>query len=191
MSTHDDPSLPLFANSFDMLSEADQYSFSDHAISPPATRGRSSHSVFTSSGHLDLSLPEFKHPPAAADSYSLGDISPIKLHYNNSGSLDDGHRLGDSFFEEHGLDSAMPPCHTTPDVVYFPDSTAGPVSNPFYVLRSVKKAFEGCKYLLPCLDGQDLCPVNITTHGPIHHYRASTVCRCSGLHCCECNPCVL
>jgi hypothetical protein len=52
----------------------------------------------------------------------------------------------------------------------------GIISNPFYVMRSARKAFEGCKYLLSCLREDDICPVNVaTTNRHIHHYRGQEV----------------
>jgi hypothetical protein len=43
-------------------------------------------------------------------------------------------------------------------------------SNPFFVLRSVHKAFDGCSYMLPCLRDRDICPVNLSQYANIRHY---------------------
>jgi hypothetical protein len=43
-------------------------------------------------------------------------------------------------------------------------------SNPFFVLRSVHKAFNACSYLLPCLRERDICPVNLSHISNIRHY---------------------
>lgn len=52
------------------------------------------------------------------------------------------------------------------------DYIASPAtSNPFFVLRSVDKAFEGFKYFLPCLLGEDVCRVNVSQHGKIRQYQ--------------------
>jgi hypothetical protein len=43
-------------------------------------------------------------------------------------------------------------------------------SNPFFVLRSVHKAFNACSYLLPCLRERDICPVTLSHISNIRHY---------------------
>lgn len=156
----DDPPLGFFATSFDTLSDADNYSF-DSVLSPSG-RNRSH---FAAGNSIDIALPDLKHPDT--DSYSLGDISPIKLIYNNGTTPGNTRRFEDSFMDHHHMIGEGPfkshGHHHVSDVLS--------ISNPFYVIRSARRAFDGCKFLLPCLRGDDVCAVNVSHHGHINHYR--------------------
>jgi hypothetical protein len=169
---NDDPSLHSFGNSFDMLSEADQFSFSDRGLSP--AEGRRSrnrfHGIASPAGafvNQDLK----PSPTDTTDNVSLSDISPIKLVYHSNGVLSEARRADDGSLpiERHSYNLAASARANT--------FLAGPaaVSNPFYVLRCVQQAFQRCKYLLPCLREPDICPVNVSKTGPFHHYRCDAV----------------
>jgi hypothetical protein len=169
---NDDPSLHSFGNSFDMLSEADQFSFSDRGLSP--TEGRRSRNRFygVASPAGAFANQDLKPSPTdTTDNVSLSDISPIKLVYHNNGVLSEARRADDGSrpLERHsyGLNPG------TGANTILPGPAA--VSNPFYVLRSVQQAFQRCKYLLPCLREPDICPVNVSKSGPFRHYRGDAV----------------
>jgi hypothetical protein len=181
VGNQDDSPSPFAGASFDMLSEADQFSLSDRGPSPIAgnqsrsyagghQRGSSlTPSVFTSP-HLENS--ELKtNPTDNSDSYSFGDLSPIKLVYHSNGAISEALRTDVAASRPH----LRPPVELGPVTLAAPQHDSGSVSNPFYVLRSVHRAFQGCKYLLPCLCEQDVCPVNVTAVGHIHHYRGNPV----------------
>lgn len=187
----DESSFQLFASSFDIMSEVDHFSLSDHAVSPAETGGPGVENPASSypppGKNLDLALPELKRSPTSnTDSYSLSDISPIKVVYNKNihagpsvAYEDHPHRLEDTYRRER---SQPPPLEVTThqvwrtsDDVCFRGSDSRSISNPFYVLRSVRKAFEGCKYLLSCVAaGQSsLCPVHLRSPSQIVHHHAS------------------
>lgn len=160
-----------------MFSDTDHYSLSDRGGSPAEereTRSRTGEgkrgSAFTSPNKTveQHDVTELRaNPTDNTDNYSFSDLSPIKLVYHNNGTISEAHRFGDVSFEGRGTVAVSSPNHHKPP--------AEPVSNPFYVLRSVQEAFQGCKYLLSCLRGRDICRVNISTTGHIHHYRGVTV----------------
>lgn len=133
---------------------------SDYALSSPA-RGETRFGLKTSRGP-DIALPELKHDVDESD-YSLGDISPIKLPHNSSDESKDNNSRDQSWYGEHHFHTA--------------EYTPGAVSNPFYVIRSSRRAFENCKYRLTCLRHEDVncCAVNISYHGHIRHYKGHDV----------------
>jgi hypothetical protein len=167
---NDDPSLHSFGNSFDMLSEADQFSFSDRGLSP--AEGRRSRNRFygIASPAGAFANQDLKPSPTdTTDNVSLSDISPIKLVYHSNGVLSEARRADDGSLERHAYNS---PAATRANTFL-----AGPaaVSNPFYVLRCVQQAFQRCKYLLPCLREPAICPVNVSKTGPFCHFRGDAV----------------
>jgi hypothetical protein len=57
--------------------------------------------------------------------------------------------------------------HRSAPATYNANGYSTTASNPFFVLRSVRKAFDQCAYKLPCLYDQDVCPVHLS------HYASS------------------
>lgn len=45
-----------------------------------------------------------------------------------------------------------------------------PTSNPFFVLRSIRMAFDGFSYPLPSTKERDVCPVNLSPYTSVRHY---------------------
>lgn len=58
----------------------------------------------------------------------------------------------------------------------YPGDRADHISNPFYVIRSCRRAFVGCSYLLSCLRETDLISVNVSQYGHFRHCRNPKVC---------------
>jgi hypothetical protein len=169
---NDDPSLHSFGNSFDMLSEADQFSFSDRGLSP--TEGRRSRNRFygVASPAGAFANQDLKPSPTdTTDNASLSDISPIKLVYHSNGVLSEARRADDSSLPLERHSYGLKPGTGANTILTGPVA----VSNPFYVLRSVQQAFQRCKYLLPCLREPDICPVNVSKSGPFRHYCGDAV----------------
>lgn len=109
---------------------------------------------------------------------SVGNISPIKFVYSSNAA-----RL-------HPTSVAKNKIIFPPSCLYSRDKAmeASPTfakewrsdyvqhchrSNPFFVLRSSREAFENTKYLLPCLRSMNTsCPVNMSEHhGSIRQYK--------------------
>jgi hypothetical protein len=164
-----------------MLSEVDQFSLSDRGLSPIVGGQSKSYAggyqhdssltppVFTSP-HIEIA--ELKtNPTDNTDSYSFGDFSPIKLVYHSNGTISEALRTDVAVSRPN----QRAPVEQAAGILTALQYDSGSVSNPFYVLRSVRQAFQGCKYLLPCLSEQDVCTVNITTVGHILHYRGTSV----------------
>lgn len=99
----------------------------------------------------------------------MGDISPIKLSWanNNGPPVEPRRSIDDLLSGYHSLEATAS--------WKFQHRFEYGTSNPFFVIRSSKKAFAGCKYQLPCLSGDDVCQVNVSEHGQIHHYRGPEV----------------
>lgn len=145
-------SFTLFTQSFDTLSETGH--FLRHA---------------TSAG-LEQQPEQFPRKidvAARADTQGnwVGDISPIKL-----GVEDNYHDTRSRLHHYHG---AAPPNqhhyegHYHYSYSHYEDSATSPRSNPFFVLRSAHRAFDGFSYLLPCLENREICPISISTHASI------------------------
>lgn len=156
---HDDQVFNLLASSFENSLSDDggggggRYSFG--ALSPREQTNNNR----TSFPSTDITIPDLKQ---GHEDFSIGDISPIKLEYTYSDR--NGH------YDHEGWKSSS----NHLDVA---------VSNPFFVIRSARKAFDACKYLLPCLRGEHLCQVNMASHGHIQHYQRPEV---SLLRCLSC-----
>ena len=125
----------------------------DPASSTPV-RGHSPHGR----GSIEIDFPDLEQD--AHSDYSLGDLSPIKLVYAGGNPR-----------------SSPPPAHPgsyngqSRPGEFISGGTDSMVSNPFYVIRSARKMFESCKYLLPCLRGMDVCSVHISEFGHIRGYK--------------------
>lgn len=111
-------------------------------------------------------------------------------NYHNSNYAGHYHRPNhDDFGHFHGVDSgppwtsgypvsvpelspsyAYPNYHTTSRDPSHAMTAAA--SNPFFVIRSARKAFENCTFRLPCLRRDEMCAVNVSDYGHIHHYKA-------------------
>lgn len=177
---------------------ADTFSFSESLMSPPprivgTCRSMSHH--HRPRGDIQLpKLPKDRNDnddaaaAAADDEYqSLGDISPIKVEFSGHPAARLG-TAGSRESERRRLDAAIappptivamshpsgwgwnppPPYPHAHNVASLPSS----VSNPFYVIRSACFPLAGCKYILPCLQGVDLCRVSLSEHyGHVRQYR--------------------
>jgi hypothetical protein len=189
-SNLDDPSPYAFLGaSFDTLCETDQFSLSDRGLSPmEGDRNRTFCGGYQPG--CPLTPPVFAgRPPEVtevkpcltdnSDAYSIGDLSPIKLVYHTNGTISEACHPESRCLDDRSTEVAADLLHAQSTDSegklsgLYADS--GSVSNPFYVLRSVGGAFQGCKYLLPCVCEKDICPVNITTVGHIHHYTGDPV----------------
>ena len=146
---------------------SDTFSLSDPVMSPP---GQSAGRPLTHRHLGDIKLPRLKD---TEDEYSLGEISPIKVQFSS--------QRGQGGFEGD-VGTTRPPkvIRSSPPLAWnqthhgYPFSPSA-VSNPFYVIRSAYRALSRCKYILPCLQGVDLCPVHLSAYGHVRQYRSAAV----------------
>lgn len=104
--------------------------------------------------------PSPEHPPRKIELAATNDISPIKLEDPKS-----SHRYSPANRPDTHKDTST----------YNASGYSTTASNPFYVLRSVAKAFDRCSYKLPCLYDGEICPVNLSTYGTVHRYQESVI----------------
>ena len=161
-------SFALFNESFDTISQTgrelspssagDAFAMSGPVLSPSVGRTRMSNTRRP----VDISLPKLKHGGYDSSECSIGDISPIKVAFNSSNRSATGNR---------GVE-APPHFISHPNEASWQQQAGfDSVSNPFFVIRSSARALQVCKYPLPCLQGVDLCRVNMSGFGNIQHYR--------------------
>jgi len=174
----------------------------EDAILTPSFHGRKDRLFSTStrskSSGADLNMPELKpqHEINSLD-LSFGDISPIKMVYSNTCS---------SF--QVGANNVKPPAplmtqakNAFPAAIFPETQCEAPIvpadwqqedtvfvahrSNPFFVIRSMRKVFENLKYLLPCLRSMD-CQINMSDYGSVRQYKGKNVSRLPMLtyYCC-------
>jgi hypothetical protein len=154
----------LFAASFETLSEpGGHFLGTSHSQDPfplslsPIPHIPHHHHCHQQPREIDITLPELRHVG------SFEDVSPIKI----------SHCLDDTHHRSHSTSHIMsqPSAHWwRPDPAR--ESRGGYAdSNPFYVMRSACRAFAHCRYLLPCLQGMDMCPVHMSEYGHIRHFR--------------------
>ncbi len=105
--------------------------------------------------------PSPEHPPRKIQLAEAEDISPIKLENHQS--------------SRHYSSPAPPNLHHNDTSTYNASGYSTTASNPFYVLRSIAKAFDHCSYKLPCLHDGDICPVNLSHYGTVHRYQEAVV----------------
>lgn len=190
---HEVASFALFTQSFDTLSEAGQQYLRPSPVKTSATVG---------DGH-----PPRKIEVGGQRDAEMGDISPIKLDEQRPQRASVRPQQFHSRFEEHGHlhhgVSEHPRAYGAPSgSEYIPGPSFGhdeyyrassqpatynangyslTASNPFFVLRSVRKAFDQCTYKLPCLHDVEICPVNVRNHAAIHRYQADQGMGCQEL----------
>jgi hypothetical protein len=192
---HEEASFTLFTHSFDTLSETGNYlkemSQEQHEAQGYASPSKPRASIHHGNPPKKIDLTLDGH---YSDS-SVGDISPIKLvghggpDHSRQRTHTGYHRPRESmpaatnYASRAGYGHCAHPYeqyqHGQHPVPYgwgqeegygVPASGNVRRSNPFFVLRSVHKAFTACSYLLPCLQERDLCPVNLSHISNIRHY---------------------
>jgi hypothetical protein len=191
----DDASFGLYGSSFDTLSDTgaalslsiDDCATTDasnrHSDRPTDKNGNRllSPSAMPTSGCLnDIDLPELNsHPDNLQSSeLSLGDLSPIKLVYSK-GSVPTIERRVMLYTNDANQNDEVDFDWRSDEVDLFHNSSQ---SNPFYVLRSARKAFDSIRYRLPCLVQPSAESNNITMSdfGSIRQYKCVVVsCICT------------
>jgi hypothetical protein len=184
----------LYNSSFDTLSE-NGVTFSvgsDDPLLTDATRRkecedrtvyRDASQLFQASnvppapGPNESDLPELSSPDEifVSSELSVGDISPIKLIYSE-GCAPQIDRRADAHSFDFGFEKG-----SNVSIDWRTDETnrlfSSNQSNPFFVLRSVRKAFENFRYLLPCmhLPPDDSNKITMSDYGSIRQYKPSIV----------------
>lgn len=190
----DSYSNALLNESFDSLSEvrqsfspttdeSDTFSLSDPLPSP--TLPKRNDFCLAKPLRVDITIPKLKMTDE--DAYSCGDVSPIKIkhkpdHCSTSSPPFEATKLSDEI--DHGQlryrrhpPSVSAVSYVAPDTpVRWAQSAAyyaSPMtSNPYFVIRSASKQLAALKYILPCLNRENVCPVNVSEyHGHIRHYQ--------------------
>lgn len=162
----------------------------DFSVLTPSKNGRSScgPAVQGSPTHdaenKIVSLPNLKSQrDIETTEMSVGDISPIKLVYSSSVSLNE--TRNEPRHHDHVFPPLMFPVGAQNDASVIPADWRDDIdnfninsyrSNPFFVLRSSRKALENVKYLLPCLRlPTEVCQVNVSGYGSIRQYKEKQV----------------
>ena len=185
---HEVASFALFTQSFDTLSETGQQ---DLKASPVQT------SDFY---HRSPKATPGSHPPrkihvGGPRDADMGDISPIKLDDQQLPLRSSSTRHHSQQYQEHedyrreatehaaaypALPREYPPAphykhgeeyKVAQASTYNAHGYSTTASNPFFVLRSVGKAFDQCTYKLPCLYDGEICPVNLRNHFAIRRFQ--------------------
>lgn len=123
----------------------------------------------------DIEIPDLNSPSNGLGSsdLSLGDLSPIKMIYaeGNAPQVDLHLSQSIALHDEKGTTGLVGWKIDTNHVA------SGTRSNPFFVLRSVRKAFQNVQYLLPCLQSQKLesNAITVSDYGSIRRYRERKV----------------
>ena len=190
---HDDASFGLYNSSFDTLSDAgaalalgvDDSMMADnsHRHSSTRTPSRSGNRLFSSAatshvpGMNDIDIPDLnsQNDNIESSDLSLGDLSPIKLIYAD-GSAPQIERRAASHVTDTYRNKESDFDWRSDEFDLFHSST-GNRSNPFYVLRSARKAFENIRYLLPCLclPSGDTNTITMSNFGSIRQYKGVEV----------------
>lgn len=191
--------------SFDILSDAcrsfsitddekDTFSLSDPLPSP--TLSKQNDLCLSKSRSANMKMPKLNKTDE--DAYSLGEISPIEIAYKpkqfskSSPSFPATKPSGEIYHQQDQYkrhpSSASSVSYVAPETplrwaqpatVYAPPT----MSNPYFVIRSASQQLAALKYILPCLSGVNVCPVNVSEyHGHIRHYQDSNM---VGLDPCE------
>lgn len=188
---HDDASFGLYDSSFDSLSDtgtALSLGIVDDCTMADASHRHSSRNTNRSGNRIlspsampnapglnDIDLPDLNSQPDNLESsqLSLGDLSPIKLIYSEGSAptverramlqTNDACRNKESDFDWR-----------SDEIDLFHSNTR---SNPFYVLRSVRKAFDHIRYRLPCLlvPSGDSNIITMSSCGSIRQYNGVAV----------------
>jgi hypothetical protein len=165
-------------SSFDTLSDPGRAFEGDDAIFSPVARG-TSHVRLHQTESLPASAVHLAPRNLEASDASLGDISPIKVVYMDHPDTRSESQLQEAFGDPtttRYVRQAQHPTSVIP-VDWMQDdedhyNLRASRSNPIYVLRSSRKAFDKVKYLLPCLSstiGQ--CSVHLSDRGNIRQYK--------------------
>lgn len=93
-----------------------------------------------------------------------GDISPIKLE--STGIPGNKDRRTSQARPINFEPASYPSDHGLPEeaATYNAKGYSETASNPFFVLRTVSKAFDSFTYKLGCLRDKDICPINLSRH---------------------------
>jgi hypothetical protein len=175
-------SFGLMNSSFDTLSDAGRAFDGDDAILSPVARG-TSHVRLHRTESLPASAVHLAPRDLEASDGSIGDISPIKVVYMDHPDPRSASLMQEAFGDPmttRFVRQAQHPTSVIP-VDWMQDDTdhynlRASRSNPIYVLRSSRKAFDKVKYLLPCLSsttGQ--CSVHLSDRGNIRQYKDEQV----------------
>jgi hypothetical protein len=185
---YDDTSLGFFNSSFDSFSDTGG-AFgigTDEAVLPQYKQLDGVHlhggtsRIFPSSSiprgseapsPSDIALPDLKiHTDFRESSeLSVGDMSPIKLIYTNDRTPKIERRSSQFLVDDHCEAGSVLPVDWRNETNHLYSDR----SNPFFVLRSARKAFENVQYLLPCLQSSigEAGTINVSNLGSILHYR--------------------
>lgn len=189
----DDASYDLYNSSFDSLSDtgaALSLGIEDCTMADPSYRhstrpaNRSGNRIFSPSAlpHApslnNIDLPDLNSQSDNFESseLSLGDLSPIKLIYSEENAPKIERRA-----TSHSNDTFRTKLSDfdwrSDEIDLFHSSSR---SNPFYVLRSARKAFENIRYRLSCLclTSGDSNSITISNFGSIRQYKGIVV-RCN------------
>jgi hypothetical protein len=176
-------SFGLMNGSFDTLSDAGCRAFEgDDAILSPVARG-TSHVRLHRTESLPTSAVHLAPRDLEALDASLGDISPIKVVYMDQPDARSQAQLQEAFGDARAarfVRQAQHPTSVIP-VDWMQDDAdhynlRASRSNPIYVLRSSRKAFDKVKYLLPCLSStMGQCSVHLSDRGNIRQYKDKQV----------------
>lgn len=153
---YEDSSFALMNHSFDTISDVGCSSivFEDECIISPLKRD----------GHKNIPLPDLSNDKNS-------EFSPIKLVYNSHTTTHGDPSIQLKHDSQTMHSKRVPNYPIVPSGRYTETIKNYRQSNPFYVLRSNRKAFENMKYLLPCLYSMDTCSVNMSDIGTIRHYK--------------------
>jgi hypothetical protein len=187
---HDDASFGLYDSSFDSLSDPGvalslgiddgtmtdaSHQYSNRPANRSGNRILSPSTKPYTTGLNDIDLPELNSPSDNFESsqLSLGDLSPIKLIYSE-GSAPTVERQATLHTSDTCRSKESDFDWTSDEIDLFHSSTR---SNPFYVLRSVQKAFNNIRYRLPCLflPSEDSNHITMSSFGSIRQYKGVTV----------------
>ena len=116
----------------------------------------------------DIALPDLKTDHSSE--LSIGDLSPIKVAYTKGRTPRIERRSSPYGFDGLPDSGSVLPFDWRSDSSLHLYNTR---SNPFFVLRSARKAFANVKFLLPCLQVSfsGTGAIHLSDVGGIRHYR--------------------
>jgi hypothetical protein len=119
-------------------------------------------------GPCDIALPDLKNDHTSE--LSIGDLSPIKVVYSKGRTPRYEGRSSPVVLDSLPDSGSVLPFDWRSETSHHLYSTR---SNPFFVLRSARRAFGNVKYLLPCLQSLSAGAgtIHLSDIGGIRHYR--------------------
>lgn len=150
-------SFNLLTTSFESIDAA--------PFSPAANSTRGSLAVDSVFSLQEDSHPTGENPPHMNESgseYSFGDLSPIKMDYTGGSCQIAVSQVPSLTGNRLSLESV--------DGLSRNEFDGEAISNPYYVLRTVRKAFDVCRYCLPCLRGSESRTIHISERAHIRQH---------------------